>query len=122
MFDPSVGRFLSEDPIEFDAGDSNLYRYVGNSPTNRTDPSGLQKAEGLGFSNVGVEPIDKGDDPFADPNKKWYTEDVIKYTLGDGKVGYHFPFNFVVANKYRSERRHVLQAQGNGAAEPTGPE
>jgi hypothetical protein len=24
----------------FGAGDSNLYRYVGNSPTNFTDPSG----------------------------------------------------------------------------------
>lgn len=33
---------LSLDPLGFDAGDPNLYRYVGNSPTNATDPTGLQ--------------------------------------------------------------------------------
>lgn len=43
MYDPTVGRWLSRDPIGFAAGDSNLYRYVGNSPTNETDPSGLQR-------------------------------------------------------------------------------
>jgi hypothetical protein len=42
MYDPSVGRWLEEDPEGFGAGDANLYRYVGNSPTNRTDSSGLQ--------------------------------------------------------------------------------
>jgi RHS repeat-associated protein len=39
-YDASTGRFISEDPMGFGAGDSNLYRYVGNSPTNFTDPSG----------------------------------------------------------------------------------
>ncbi|WP_309733697.1 RHS repeat-associated core domain-containing protein [Chamaesiphon sp. OTE_75_metabat_556] len=29
-FDGNVGRFISTDPIGFEAGDSNLYRYVGN--------------------------------------------------------------------------------------------
>jgi len=41
MYDPVVGRFLSEDPLEFDAGDPNLSRYVGNQPNMVTDPSGL---------------------------------------------------------------------------------
>src|SRR5262249_23633287 len=37
-----LGRFGSQDPIGF-AGDlSNVYRYVGNSPTNGTDPTGLE--------------------------------------------------------------------------------
>jgi RHS repeat-associated protein len=40
-YDPSVGRWLSDDPIGFSAGDANLYRYVGNAPTMRTDPKGL---------------------------------------------------------------------------------
>lgn len=31
----------SENPLGFEAGDANLYRYVGNNPTNATDPSGL---------------------------------------------------------------------------------
>jgi hypothetical protein len=41
MYDPRVGRWLNEDPIEFAGGDTNLYRYCGNGPTNATDPSGL---------------------------------------------------------------------------------
>jgi RHS repeat-associated protein len=40
-FDPKLGRFISEDPIGFAAGDANLSRYVGNSSPNTSDPSGL---------------------------------------------------------------------------------
>jgi RHS repeat-associated protein len=40
-YDPNLGRFLTEDPLSFAAGDANLYRYVWNSPLNFTDPSGL---------------------------------------------------------------------------------
>jgi RHS repeat-associated protein len=40
-YDPSTGRFISQDPIGFSAGDPNLYRYVGNAPGDATDPSGL---------------------------------------------------------------------------------
>ena len=40
-----TGRFLGLDPIGFEAGDSNLYRYVGNSPLNGTDPTGQFKVE-----------------------------------------------------------------------------
>jgi RHS repeat-associated protein len=39
-YDPTVGRFISEDPMGFGAGDTNLYRYVFNNATNYTDPSG----------------------------------------------------------------------------------
>jgi RHS repeat-associated protein len=39
-YDPSVGRFLSEDLISFEGG-INFYAYVGNNPTNSTDPFGL---------------------------------------------------------------------------------
>jgi RHS repeat-associated protein len=41
-YDPVTGRWLSEDPIRFKAGDWHLYRYVHNQPPNRADPSGLQ--------------------------------------------------------------------------------
>jgi RHS repeat-associated protein len=40
-YDPANGRFISVDPMGFGAGDTNLYRYVGNSSTNATDPSGM---------------------------------------------------------------------------------
>lgn len=42
MYDPRVGVWLNLDPIGFEAGDANPNRYVGNSPTNATDPSGLE--------------------------------------------------------------------------------
>ena len=35
-----TGTFLTLDRLGFSAGDVNLYRYVGNSPTNFVDPSG----------------------------------------------------------------------------------
>ncbi len=41
VYDPQTGRFQSQDPLEFSAGDANFYRYVNNSPLNATDPSGL---------------------------------------------------------------------------------
>jgi len=37
---PQLQRFISEDPIEFDGGDINLYAYVLNNPLIFTDPSG----------------------------------------------------------------------------------
>lgn len=40
-YHPGLGRFMSEDPKGFDAGDYNLFRYVGNDPLDRTDPMGL---------------------------------------------------------------------------------
>jgi RHS repeat-associated protein len=39
-YHPGLQRFISEDPAGFAAGDTNLYAYVFNSPTNLTDPSG----------------------------------------------------------------------------------
>lgn len=39
-YSPSRSRFLSEDPLGFDAGDPNLYAYVFNNPANLVDPSG----------------------------------------------------------------------------------
>jgi RHS repeat-associated protein len=39
-YNPSTGRFVSEDPIGFAGGD-NFFRYVGNSSTNFEDPLGL---------------------------------------------------------------------------------
>src|SRR5439155_5754578 len=44
-FDPSSGRWTSEDPLGL-LPDSNQYRYVGNNSTNLTDPSGLAPNEG----------------------------------------------------------------------------
>src|SRR6185312_6939033 len=39
-YDASTGRFLSKDPILFNGGDANLYRYVLNNPLSLVDPMG----------------------------------------------------------------------------------
>jgi hypothetical protein len=39
-YSPEVGRFISRDPIEYEAEDINLYRYVYNSPIQYTDIDG----------------------------------------------------------------------------------
>ncbi len=41
FYNSQTGRFISEDPIDFLGGDSNLHRYVFNSPTQLLDPYGL---------------------------------------------------------------------------------
>ena len=41
LYHPELGRFMQPDPIQFAAGDYNLYRYCHNDPVNRVDPSGL---------------------------------------------------------------------------------
>ncbi len=41
MFSPTLGRWVQNDPIEYEADDPNLYRFVSNNPPNFTDPSGL---------------------------------------------------------------------------------
>jgi RHS repeat-associated protein len=40
--DTAQGRWLSVDPLGFAAGDTNLYRYVGNDAMGETDPTGTQ--------------------------------------------------------------------------------
>jgi RHS repeat-associated protein len=40
-YHPGLGRFISEDPIEYASGDINLYSYASNDPINASDPLGL---------------------------------------------------------------------------------
>jgi RHS repeat-associated protein len=82
--DTPSGRWTSEDPIGFAAGDFNLYRYVGNSATNYVDPSGLQERGGPGRHPVAAHPTPLDDslrapDPstLSEPDRQFLT------TLGD---------------------------------------
>jgi RHS repeat-associated protein len=55
-YDPSIGRWLSKDPILFNGGDANLYGYVLQDPVNWIDPSGLYQ----------TSPVDGGNSGFFD--------------------------------------------------------
>lgn len=41
-YDPATGAFTTEDPLGFQA-ESNFYRYAGNDPVTRVDPSGYEE-------------------------------------------------------------------------------
>ncbi|TWT29631.1 RHS repeat-associated core domain-containing protein [Blastopirellula retiformator] len=60
-YNPELNRWMSQDPIGFEAGDANLYRYVGNGHLNGVDPSGLDKSD----TNEEIEI--KGDGFFLPP-------------------------------------------------------
>jgi RHS repeat-associated protein len=83
-YDPGTGRWISQDPMGFDAGDSNLYRYVNNRPATEADPSGLQDNR-LG---VRLRPPKGAGDPFNFPFKY----DVDKKFLG-GFASLHAAFD-----------------------------
>jgi RHS repeat-associated protein len=46
-YDAETGRFISQDPLDFSGGDTNLYAYAWGDPVNVVDPEGL-----LGWSTV----------------------------------------------------------------------
>jgi RHS repeat-associated protein len=67
-YSPSGGKWWSEDPSGFGAGDTNLNRYVGNDAPNATDPTGLADIPE-------IEKIEKGK---AGPDKIKVNEAIIK--------------------------------------------
>src|SRR5262249_54882713 len=59
-YDPKNGRFISQDPKGFEAGDENLYRYVGNSPLDAVDPTGLAEFDWtISNDSYGSDAIDQ---------------------------------------------------------------
>ena len=63
-YKPKLGIFINEDPIGFEGGDSNLYRYVKNNSINFVDSNGLSMAGVLtlgGFAAAADGPIPVGD-------------------------------------------------------------
>ncbi len=57
QYQSDIGRFMSEDPIEYEGGDQNLYRLVGNNPTNEVDPSGLLPQDKVKCSDTNCKAI-----------------------------------------------------------------
>ena len=54
-YDPTVGRFLSEDSLGFSSGDFNLYRYALNNPVNFVDPYGFKPGDKFDSPDAAVK-------------------------------------------------------------------
>ncbi|MDA0813359.1 MAG: RHS repeat-associated core domain-containing protein [Verrucomicrobia bacterium] len=48
-YNPLIRRFQQQDPIRYDSGDFNLYRYAGNNPLSNNDPFGTSAASEYGL-------------------------------------------------------------------------
>ena len=61
FYSPALNRFLQTDPIGF-AGDAlNLYRYCGDDPVDRSDPTGLLDESANEGSHTSLTSFDDGD-------------------------------------------------------------
>jgi RHS repeat-associated protein len=82
---PGCGRFISEDPIGT-AGGINLYRYVGSSPMNLSDPFGLRPLSNCEKDNLSdfipKEDLDNANLRDGDP-PKWLRKDKDAVTIGN---------------------------------------
>ena len=60
-YDPQDGRFITQDPKSFQAGDVNLQRYVNNDPLRFVDPTGMDNYQPGGqqtrWGNINRNPI-----------------------------------------------------------------
>jgi RHS repeat-associated protein len=72
-YDPTVGRWISTDPMLFDAGDANLYRYAGNDPINAVDPTGFI-IEQLNLAQEDIQILEDGEAKLVESERKQFRE------------------------------------------------
>jgi RHS repeat-associated protein len=95
---PELGRFLQADPIGFKGDASNLYRYCGNDPVDRSDPMGLLDTNasiwnhlrwldsGSPLSSHGDDLLKQGQAYLADPTGN-YKDSNVENHVSESKTG-----------------------------------
>jgi RHS repeat-associated protein len=122
-YDATMGRWISQDPLGFDAGDSNLYRYVNNGPTNATDPSGLQDWRPQWHPNGGLDKQPANRNGGLDKQPANPAVSVAKETNKQvGKVATGLAGDLMVNKKYRlflpTDSTHVVQIRDMTLGKP----
>ena len=99
-YSPTIGRWMNEDPIGFDAQDMNLWRYARNNPTNLTDYSGL--------ATVRVAVNDGAS------TRRWGFSVAynLRETVSEGKLQIDAPGTVVITGTLASFTATQLQASG----------
>ena len=98
-YDPSTGRFISEDPTEFDGG-INFYRYAANSPTNFIDPLGLAEYDARGNRTVVTDALSN--------------QTSFAYDMGNRLTGITYPDNSTASFTYDTRGRRITSTDQNG--------
>ncbi len=86
--DPQMGRWVTQDPIGYDAGSYNMYEYIASQPTYWVDPSGLHGIYDPGTGDLGPAPPGQGPvppypvwpppkppEPDPEPSPDWWMDD-----------------------------------------------
>jgi hypothetical protein len=117
MYDPTAGRWTSQDPEGFLAGDPDLYRYVGNDPTNEIDPSGMIEVHPSGppgtvvgaVTNIDAKLKGRAIDNFGGV-KADITGSVADYRTAGGKVLKYIKFTVSTRGKTPADIAAMSQA------------
>lgn len=87
-YDTNIGRFVSEDPLGFEAG-INFYAYVDNNPVNANDPTGMVAETPWDLFNVGLGAASLG---YNISQKNWGWAAVDAVGLAYDSVATAIPF------------------------------
>jgi RHS repeat-associated protein len=87
VYSPTLGRWLTNDPLGFSAGDVNTFRYVGNGPGNGLDPIGLDVKIQVRTSSYL-------------PHQRITVDDWIKSFKGDYEKCMHIPLTYYAPNRF----------------------
>jgi len=116
-YSATLGRFIERDPIGFKAGDNNWYRFVGNTPTSKSDPTGLCEPTtigiiiigiGIGLGTCGCSP--PPDCQKIDHGKRNCHQDTFE--TNDESVGFDVPAGDMVSGKFSKDFDRILKANG----------
>src|SRR5262249_34125302 len=108
-YNPQLGRFMSEDPKGFNAGDYNLFRYCHNDPIDFTDPLGLEFIDQgeVSWSMIGGASAG-GVYGYTQPHLEWGEGNVTLTRVAGGVQVHVKDFNYVTKS-HVTHRADVFQ-------------
>jgi RHS repeat-associated protein len=83
-YNPNLGRFMSEDPKLFDAGDYNLFRYCHNDPLDMADPMGTENVFPVNSHPATAAEMDYNQ---AMAQAQWKGSDLMHANTAAGGIG-----------------------------------
>jgi RHS repeat-associated protein len=103
-YDAATGRWITKDPLLFDGGETNLYRYAGDDPVNFVDPAGQETLENQELAQELNEELEKAEDA-----KDFDKIRRITRTLCHRAAQVVRAFNKLESWGFPFQRHHILQ-------------